>query len=173
MYVRLSPPQAHLSAQRVDRLLLWSRLWLLRLAAWLIEHVGLSAPLERALHDLIAPYIARKQKLILTLITLKALRARPPRRAYAPSHVRLYRRAHFIRAAIGARLRKLCRARDVRANIAALLRLLENAETEIARCAQRLARGLTRHIGGLEPNALCAWAFLSSPCASSHGADTS
>lgn len=148
-----TPAPRLLSAQRLDRMLLFSRLWLLKLAGLILQIAGAYAPLERAIETALHKRLDRFTNIACAAIALKAhARTRPhkhPRR-FGKTHKRC---ANLKRAFLGARLRKLAKAKhDPRARIAALLMLIQNAETEIARFARRIQSGLTRRLGGV---ALC------------------
>jgi hypothetical protein len=138
-----------LTPERLDRLMRWSQLWLLRLAAWLVHNGWLAAPVERALEHILKPKLVYMARGICMLIAAKAVLAAPHVARKAGGKPPSTRIAHIRRSAIGARLRKLVRARDLRARIAALLMLLQNAEKEIARIAQRLKHGLSRRRGSV------------------------
>lgn len=133
--------------QRIERLLLRSRLWLLRLAEAIVILAGLCAPLERALHQAAHRHLDRHARMICALIGVKALpliKLPAPRVGGKP---RRMNRAHFHRTLFGSRLRKRSRASDPRTRIAALFKLIENFESEVQRFARRLRNGLTRRLG--------------------------
>jgi hypothetical protein len=141
-----------ISIQRLDRLMLWSRLWLLKFASFILQTTALFAPLERAAGEILKPRLETLAKIILLLISLKASRLiQTPvlQKRYAPGKSA----PALMRRVFGSRLRRLTSARDPGAQIAALLSLLESAETEIARLVKRLRAGLTRRRGGFKPEA--------------------
>ena len=149
----MKPAPHSISTQRLDRLLLWSKLSLLRLAAWILQTAGAWAPLERAAQNALTKPIRVLGKIICALIILKAS-ARTPKdtRLAQRKRMRVPRKnLHIsaIRQLFGSRLRMLTRRRDLRAKISALLALLHNVEREIARFARRLRKGLTRRCGGV------------------------
>jgi hypothetical protein len=138
-----------ISNQRLDRYLRWSRLWLLRLAAFIVQTAGLFAPLERAVQTALKPRIDILAQIIILAISLKARRliaTPPPAKPHRPGK----RPPHMMRMIIGSRLRRLARAKHLGARISALLALLQNAEAEIARLAKRMRLGLTRRRGGVK-----------------------
>jgi hypothetical protein len=165
--------KAHrISNKRLDRLLVWSRLWLLRLAAWIVQAAGIYAPLDHALRALIAPPLKKVEKLICLSIAAKAVKRlhfSTPRKGQG----RATRPAHFMRSLIGARLRKLCRAKDLRAKISALLALIEHAEAEIARFTRHIKSGLSRRRGGVPRSAFKTTILAAAPAMLLCGADTS
>lgn len=160
-----------ISRERLDRLLRWSNLTLLRLAHWIVLHVGAWAPLERAIERILNLGLKRIEKIICALIVLKAgahrLRAAPSR---IPC---LTPQSKTFRALFGARLRRLARGRDPRAKIAALLVLLRDADRESARFARRFKNGFTRRIGGFVPAQKPARLLRAAPVFALRGADTS
>jgi hypothetical protein len=151
----MKPVAYSISTQRLDRLLLWSRLSLLRLAQWIVQHAGAWAPLERALTTMIAPRLAKLEKIISALIVFKAAAHAKPlarQKHYDPAG----KRRLTPRQIFGVRLRKLAKAKDPRAKIAALLALLETAEAESRRFARRMSKGLNRRRGGILQSAFNA-----------------
>ena len=138
-----------ITIERLDRMMRWSMLWLLRLAAWIVEIAGVSAPLERAVVKAIESKLAIVARGVCMLIAAKAaLRMNTPKSTNggAPKIA-----CGGLRVILGSRLRTLVRAKnlDVRAKIAGLLMLLQNADQEVSRFARRLRRGLTRRLGGV------------------------
>jgi hypothetical protein len=145
-------------AQRLDRLMRWAQLSLLRLARAILEIADAWAPLDHAATRALTPKIARLEKIMLALIMLKGgLRAKPPRRErrFGPKR----RSGHNARRLFGARLRKSVKARDLRAKIAALLALAHDPEAHVADAARRLSRGFTRWYGGVPRLAFVAQAL--------------
>jgi hypothetical protein len=146
--------QASISAHRLARFCKLARLWLLRVAGWLIGVAGLSTPLERAVAAAVRPFTTKMTRIVFRLIALKAMASLPPeekRRGGPPRRAR----QHYERAVFGARLRRLVKARDPRALIAELLMLLQEADAHAKRLVRRLKNGFTRRRGGfaLEPRA--------------------
>jgi hypothetical protein len=178
----MKPVALSISTLRLDRLMLWSQLWLLKLAQQIAQAAGAWAPqksqsFERAVQTALGPKIDFLGKLILALIVLKAgARTKPPRkqRAHGPPA----KKVHNLRRLFGARLRKLIRAknsqgRDLRAKISALLAVLQNAEKHIARAVRRLPRGFYRRVGGAPREAFIVEALGFAPCVVINSADTS
>lgn len=167
----MKPAARPISNQRIDRALLWSQLWLLRIAKYILETVGAVAPLGKALERALAPSLTRLTKLVFALIANKALAQLPSFKFSKPQTWRKNPSRAF-RALFGVRLRRLARARDVRARIAALLMLIANVAKEAARFARRIRNGLTSRLGGFVRESADAIVWVA-PCFSALCADTS
>jgi hypothetical protein len=137
-------PRPPISNQRLARITTWVRLWLLRLAGFVIEHAGASAPPPRWLERMIEPmlaYLARTLALLIVVRALQRVDLPPTRGRRFPGRYRPMR-ASMERLLVGAPLRRALRGRDVRARIAALLHFMCDPEAAITAQAARLRRGV-------------------------------
>jgi hypothetical protein len=152
--VKLSKPTDHV--RPCARAVRWANAALLRLAAWIVNIAGLSAPVERTVARLIHPFLNKMAMLISALIVIRAMALLPPPQRVRAGGPPSTESAHHMRRLFGARLRKLSKAGDPRARIAALASMLNNLNAHAARLARRLKSGLTRRVGGFkrEPRAL-------------------
>ena len=115
-------------------------LWLQWFVAFL-DAIAVSGPLSRQAHAVAHAWLDRVECLLARIIVIRAaahVRPIPPR---AGIHEHKRRDHGFMRAVLGAELRRALRSRDLHHRIAALR---QDIAPLVARLVRRLPRGLTR-----------------------------
>lgn len=134
-----------LTQHRFQRLVLWTLVLLQWIAAMLVSNRAVTLRHVQQRGDMIClPWLTRLVGKLLIVRAGQLARLRRRRR------IRLWRRgcdlrrAHLIRSALGARLRRKMKHKDPRARIAGLIAIVRDLDGHAAPLAKRLRRGLTR-----------------------------
>jgi len=134
-----------LNQHRLRRLALWTLAVLTWIAAMLAGRRSITLRHVEQRRDLISlPWLTRRVSCLLIVRAAQLARMRHPKRLIYWRRGRDMHRAHLIRSALGARLRRALRHKHLVEWIARLIHVLRNLDGYAAPLGRRLRHGLTR-----------------------------